>query len=315
VKKSSGMAGSNDKLESIYVVVLAWNHFEDTRECLQSILASEEVKLKVIVVDNGSTDGTKERLGCEFPQVHIICSARNLGVSGGYNLGIEQAMRSGADYILIANNDISVHPCMVPNLYTQMSQKPSMGIAMPKIFHYYGDRNRIWAIGGYWRPFPPTVKMLAYNAPDKAEYQIARPIDYAPSCCYLIRRSVVEKIGLFDARYFFYFDDWDYSARVTRAGFSIWFIPDAVMWHKVSLSTQKGDRPFFWWQNMGRSAFRFYTKYCTKAQLVSFSGWFFIREILKLKPRRSVAFLSGIIHEAHLAMAKESDAQGANIGS
>ncbi len=291
--------------EKIHIIVLAWNHFEDTRECLQSMMTSEGVFLDITVVDNGSTDGTYEKVQSEFPLVNIVRSEKNLGVSGGYNLGIKHAIQAGANYILIANNDIKIDSCMVQHLYQFISQHDHVGIAMPKIYHYYGDRTRIWTIGARWRKFPPTVKMLAYNAKDSEQYKTARQIDYAPSCCYLLRREVVDKVGLFDEGYFFYFDDWDFSARIKRAGFSIWFVPDALMWHKVSLSTQKSDKPFQWWQFMGRSAFRFYSKYCSNFQLVVFSVWFFIRETIKLKPNHSVGFLKGVFQEAALAKLQE----------
>ncbi len=135
---------------------------------------------------------------------------------------------------------------------------------------------------------------------DQPRFKSFQRIEYAPSCCYLLRRELVETVGLFDESYFFYFDDWDYSARVNRAGYSIWFVPDAIMWHKVSLSTQKSDKPFQWWQYMGRSAFRFYSKYYSKLQLVAFAGWFFIREIIKLKPTHSIGFVCGVFQEAFL---------------
>jgi len=291
--------------EKITVVVLAWNHFDDTRECLQSLLASEGVNPQVLVVDNGSSDGTSQKVRAEFPGVEILRSETNLGVSGGYNLGIRRAMQAGADYILIANNDIAVDPGMLLGLVQRLQADPGAGIAMPKIYHYYGDRTRVWTIGARWRSFPPTVKLMAYNAPDRPAYQVLRRIEYAPSCCYLLRRQVVERVGLFDEGYFFYFDDWDYSARVNRAGYTIWLAPGAKMWHKVSLSTQKSDKPFQWWQYMGRSAYRFYSKYCSKPQLVLFSAWFFIREAVKLKPLRSLAYLQGVFQEKSLSAGKD----------
>jgi GT2 family glycosyltransferase len=294
------MAFPKTTTEKMVVVVLAWNHFEDTRECLLSMLASTGVQPQVIVVDNGSTDGTSQKIQAEFPTVRLVRSEKNLGVSGGYNLGLRQALQEDADTILIANNDIAVDPGMLSALADCLQANPQAGIAMPKIYHYYGDRTRVWTIGARWRSFPPTVKLMAYNAPDRPAYQTLRQIDYAPSCCYLLRRAVVERVGLFDEGYFFYFDDWDYSARVNQAGFTIWLAPDAKMWHKVSLSTQKSDKPFEWWQYMGRSAYRFYSKYCSKLQLVLFSAWFFIREILKLKPLRSIAYLKGVFQEASL---------------
>ena len=282
----------------VFAVILAFNHIEDTRECLQSFIsATQGINIELLLVDNGSSDFTQEIVQKEFPQVNVLRSDKNLGVAGGYNLGIVYSHKMGADFILIANNDISIDREMIKQLVSFMEGMPSAGIAMPKIFHYYGDRSRLWTIGAYWRKFPPSVKMMEYNRLDIGKYKEPVHIEYAPSCCYLIRGKVVDQIGGFDPEYFFYFDDWDYCVRVRNCGYTIWMVPTAQMWHKVSVSTQKSDRPFTWWKYMGQSAFRFYTKYHTKLEFILFIIWFFIREIIKIKPLRSLGFISGVWNE------------------
>ena len=154
----------------VFAVVLAFNHVEDTRECLNSFIsAAQEMDFQMILVDNGSSDATQEIVGTEFPQVYVLRSEKNLGVAGGYNLGIKYAHDNGADYILIANNDISIDRKMIKHLVRFMNDQPSAGIAMPKIYHYYGDRSRLWMIGAYWRKFPPSIKMMEYNGLDSAK--------------------------------------------------------------------------------------------------------------------------------------------------
>jgi len=288
------MNESRSTLSTVYVIVLAWNHIDDTRECLASFCKSTWEDMQLVVIDNGSTDGTAQIIHEEFPQVVLLRSETNLGIAGGYNLGIDYAFRQGAPFILIANNDITVDPMMVPALMDFLEHTPKAGIAMPKIYHYYGNRSRLWTVGARWRKFPPTVKMIALDQIDHGQFSSPKSIDFAPSCCYLIRRAVVEKIGGYDIGYFFYFDDWDYSARVRNAGFSIWLVPTANMWHKVSISTQKADKPFKWWKIMGQSAYRFYTRHYSGFHLICFTFWYMIREIIKLKPVRSVGFAVGV---------------------
>jgi GT2 family glycosyltransferase len=282
----------------LFIVVLAWNHIEDTRECLKSFAQSAAVDFRLVVIDNGSNDGTSEIIRREFPEVDIIRAETNLGVAGGYNLGIDYALNQGAQYILIANNDIAVDTMMASHLIEFLRcSNPAVGIAMPKIYHYYGNRSKIWTVGAYWRRFPPTVKMMGLNKLDQGEYTSPQSIEFAPSCCYMIRRAVAEKIGGFDSHYFFYFDDWDYSARARQAGFAIWLVPAAQMWHKVSISTQKSDKPFKWWKAMGKSAYRFYTLHYSRVQLAEFTLWYILREIIKLKPIRSAGFIAGVWEE------------------
>jgi GT2 family glycosyltransferase len=288
----------------VYVVVLAWNHVEDTIECLESIMASDYDPFKVLLVDNASTDNTIDIVSNRFSEVEIVRSDKNLGVSGGYNLGMRVAYEKGADYLLIANNDISIHPKMISHLVDALEKHPQAGMGMPKIFHYYGDRSRLWCAGAYWRKFPPTVKMLGYNVRDSEEYSKIKEIAYAPSCCLILRREAIEVAGYFDTAYFFYFDDWDYSSRINRAGFKILFVPDAIMWHKVSISTQKSDKPAQWWTYYGRSTVRYYIKYSNGFQLNLFSLWFIIRECLQGNFKRIHPFIIGIKTEKDLYMNK-----------
>lgn len=278
----------------VYAVILAWNHVEDTIECIESLLKSEYKSLQLVLVDNASTDHTTEIIREKYPSVEILCSEKNLGVGGGYNLGMEYALNKKADYILIANNDIAVDPGMIRSLVKDLDDNPQAGIGMPKIYHYYGARNRLWCIGARWRKFPPTVKMIGTNVKDGSRYANPHELEYVPSCCLLLRREMIEHIGYFDTGYFFYNDDWDYSIRCRQAGFTIRFVPTATMLHKVSVSTQKSHKPAQWWNYLGRSTVRFYQKYAGNWQLSIFIAWFVIREMLKGKPGRVRPFLAGV---------------------
>lgn len=281
----------------VYVVILTWNQKEMTIECIESLLASDYFNMRLLVVDNGSTDGTAEALRERFPDVEIIRSPTNLGIAGGYNLGLEYALGHAAEYVLVANNDIVVDPAMLHCLVKALKSIPKAGIGLPKIYHYYGDQRRLWCTGAYWRKFPPTVKMMGVNAQDSRRFSRMREIEYAPSCCLLIKREVLETVGYFDTGYFFYNDDWDFSVRTRKAGYSIWFVPEAKMWHKVSMSTQKSDKPARWWYILGRSTVRYYLRHSTPWALFLFSTWFAIRECIKLKFRRVPPFLAGVGHE------------------
>jgi len=281
----------------VTAIVLAWNHVEDTVECLESLTCSTYSPLQFLLVDNASTDNTVEVVSQHFPMVEILQSDENLGVSGGYNLGMKRAIEEGADYLLIANNDILVDPRMVQSLVDTLEAHPTAGMIMPKIYHYYGDRTRLWCTGARWRTFPPMVKMTGYNQPDAPQYSYEREIQFAPSCVLMLRRSAVEQVGFFDTGYFFYQDDWDYCVRYRKAGFSIWFSPEAKMWHKVSVSTQKSDKPAKWWIYFGRSAVRYYRKHASMAALYIFAGWFLLREVVKGNSKRIQPFLIGMLGE------------------
>jgi GT2 family glycosyltransferase len=277
----------------VYIVVLAWNHKEETLASLESLSASDYAAMRLVVVDNASTDGTAETVRARFPAVEVLRSETNRGISGGYNLGIDYALKQAADYVAVANNDIEVDRAMLSALVRTLEDQPQAGMAMPKLYHYYGDRTHLWCPGAYWRPFPPEVKM-SVDIADGPPFDTLHPIDYAPSCFLLIRREALEKVGGFDTGYFFYYDDWDFSVRMRKAGYTILFVPEAKLWHKVSVSTQKSDRPAQWWRILGKSTVRFYLRHVTPLALCLFSGWFVIRESIKLKFTRIPPFLSGV---------------------
>lgn len=280
---------------NICLVVLAWNHIEDTLECLTSAFAMTRQPEHVVVADNGSTDGTPEKVAAVYSNVTVVRSSTNLGIAAGYNLGINAAAALGVSHVLVTNNDVAFAPEALASLESAAEREPGDGMFMPKIHHYYGDRTRVWCIGGRWRRFPPDVKMMAYNVPDSPRYARSFPLQYAPSCTLLISTRALAEVGAFDDGYFFYYDDWDFSARLRQAGFGIRYVHDAIIYHKVSVSTQHSDRPTQWWETMGRSSVRFYRKHSNTLSLAIMTAWFTARELAKGKPARVPAYLRGVL--------------------
>jgi hypothetical protein len=276
----------------VYVIVLAWNHKDETIACLTSMLASDYPNARYVVADNGSTDGTAEAVRELFPGVQVVRTQTNLGIAGGYNMGMQYALAQRADYLLIANNDIDVDPTMLRHLVETLNSQSMAGMVMPKIHHYYGDQSRLWCPGAYWRRFPPGVKTREIVR-DGPRYNVLRKIEYAPSCCLLIRREAVEQVGYFDTHYYFYNDDWDYSIRMREAGYSILFVPEAKIWHKISTTTKKGPKPERWWRALGQSTVLFYLRHAARWELIAFVIWFAIRESLKFQFGRIPPFMQG----------------------
>ncbi len=275
-------------------VVLAWNHVEDTLECLASLFSLRPAPEWIVVADNGSTDGTPERIRESFPRAHVVSSLENLGVAGGYNFGLKAGLPQGATHVLITNNDVSLAPEALGALESEARAHPSVGMFMPKIHHYYGDRSRLWCVGGRWRRFPPGVKMMGNDAEDRLEYSHPFPLEFAPSCTLFVSVEALRQVGFFDEGYFFYYDDWDFSARLRQVGFGIRFVPNAVVYHKVSVSTQKSDKPARWWNTMGQSSVRFYGKHSNPLSLAAMTGWFALRETAKGNPARVLPYLQGV---------------------
>ncbi|MCC6956971.1 MAG: glycosyltransferase [Anaerolineales bacterium] len=247
----------------VYVVILTFNHYEVTQECLASVTQMNYSPFEIVLVDNGSSDDTVQNVLNEFPSVHVIENGQNLGVPTGYNVGFQYALNQGADFIYMLNNDTVVSPESLQGLLDASKEHPNAGILMPKVL-YYGSNDRVWSSGGVHRKFPPAILMTRRgNIP----VDLTQTIEYAPSCGLLIHRQAFEKAGLFDPGYFFLYDDWDFSERVRAHGMDILYVPTAHIWHKVATTTKGPQSPLFW-RTYGASTTRFFRRYGKR------SGWF-----------------------------------------
>ena len=264
----------------IYAVILTFNHYLDTKECLESLIQTDYSNLRIVLVDNGSSDDTVKSVQAEFPQIHVIENTENLGVPAGYNVGFQHALQKGANYILMLNNDTVISPTMVTQLLEVAQSDPKVGIVMPKIL-YYDRKDQVWSTGGKYRAFPPAILLTDKANLDNNQIHM---IEYAPSCGLLIHRQAFEHVGLFDPGYFFFFDDWDFSERVRAHGLHIWLTPNAEMWHKVSKSV-KGKNLSFYWKTFGESITRYYRRHGRPAwlSLPIHIGYMIIRDFI-LKP-------------------------------
>jgi len=280
----------------IYVVILTWNNYKDTVECIESLLKIELPKFSLLLVDNASTDDTFKKVIKRFPDIEKLSLDQNLGVSGGYNAGLKYALQKNAENIILSNNDIVFGKNSLEELINTINSKENVGIVVPKTFNYFQPK-KLAGLGGRWRKFPPSVKMIGVNVPDSTKFQNLTELEYAISSCYLVTRELIEDIGFYDTNFFFYNDDWDFSIRTRKAGFKILLQPDAHIWHKVSISTQKSKKKAIWWNYFGRSTVRFYKKHRNTLELNTYILWFILREIIKLNLNRIPPFLKGVSYE------------------
>jgi hypothetical protein len=280
----------------VAVVVLAHNNYADTAECLGSLQHLNYQPLHVYVMDNGSSDDTAQRTPNDFPQAYLLRTGRNLGVAGGFNSGVVPALRQGAHYVFILNNDTTVFPDLMEHLVSAGEADRRVGVLMPKIV-YYNERGRIWSAGGHYRRFPPAIVMRGANQPEGGVFDAPALLEFAPTCGLLIKRQTFERVGLFDDGYFFYFDDWDFSLRVRQAGLTIRYVPTARLCHKVSRTIQRAGRPPFFWRVWGASGARFYQRYGHPAALSAavHLGYLALREGLRVGPGPIRHFVQGAL--------------------
>jgi hypothetical protein len=218
----------------VYFVILNWNQQQLTLDCLDSLAKVEYPNLEVILVDNGSTDGSAEAIRSRYPSVIVIENGENLGFSEGNNVGMRYALAHGADYVLLLNNDTVVDPGFVAEMIAVAEADPSCGIVGPKMY-YHDEPSVIWCAGNAiaWSS-GCTSRLQAEQQDMHPEVEPPREVDFITACAMAVKRSVIDEIGLLDPRYFIYYDETDWCVRAAAKGFKVVYVPSSRIWHKVS---------------------------------------------------------------------------------
>jgi len=238
-------------MKKVAIVTLTFNTAEDTINLLHSIkkINTHDIALDIIIVDNCSTEIFKLPDNLQYANIKLIRSEINTGFSGGNNIGIKEALKQKADYVLILNNDTIVDPEMIKNLLVVLESKSKIGVTTPKIYfakghEFHKDRYKenelgkvIWYAGGHtdWDNVMSIHRGI--DEVDHGQYNTIEPVTFASGCCMLFKREVLEKVGLFDDRYFLYYEDADLNERIQRAGYKIYYVPTAKLVHVNAAST------------------------------------------------------------------------------
>jgi GT2 family glycosyltransferase len=257
---------------TIYIIVLNWNGWKDTSQCLESVFRSDYPNFRVIVCDNRSTDGSMQKIKDwaegklivdekineklqplispplekplanvqytrteaeeggknddeEIPLV-LIQNDSNAGYSGGNNVGIRYALKKNADYIWLLNNDTVVTDSTLKELVYRMQSDENPGLVGAVIYHA-SEPSKIQAYGG--------GKIMKVLGLDRFAYSPG-VIDYVSGTSLFIKREIIEQVGLLDEKFFFYWEDADYSRRVLKKGWKLGVASNAVVYHKFSAS-------------------------------------------------------------------------------
>ena len=221
--------------KSVYIILLNWNGREDTTACVESCLKLRYPNFRILLVDNGSTDGSEALLRERFPELDVIQTGSNLGFAGGNNVGIRYALEKGADYVWLLNNDTVVDREALGELVRVAEADAGIGVVGSKIY-YYDQPELLWFAGGGIRKFSKLSYHVGAKQQDSDLFQNDRQVDFITGCSLLIRRRTIEDVGLMNETYFLYCEDTDWSLRIRKAGWQIWWAAASRIWHKVSSS-------------------------------------------------------------------------------
>ena len=235
----------DDQASRTSVILVNYNGAEDTRWCVASLAGSRSLP-KLVVVDNGSNVGDVEGAIAGYPGAkELIYAPANVGFGRGNNIGIRWALSStDCEFVFLLNNDAAVEPDTIGKLEDALDSYPEAGIASPRIV-LAEDPNLLWYASGEvdWRK--GVARVGGYLGPANAKHALlAKNVTFASGCAMLVRRSVLEEVGGFDPRFFMYEEDLELCLRIQKKGWTIRYVPKALVLHKGQGTQRKGKEAY-----------------------------------------------------------------------
>jgi GT2 family glycosyltransferase len=211
-------------------IILNTDRRDDTLACLESLRQSTYSNHHVIVLDNHSTDGSVEAIRADFPEARIIELTDNRGYAGNNNVGIAAAVAMGADWVFVLNEDTIQAPDCLERLVEVGARDPAIGIVGPMVYHHAAP-NVIQCAGGMLGPNWDSI-MLGRDEADRGQFSDVHLVEWIMGCGILVRRDVIEQVGMIDERYFYFWEETEWCIRAGKAGWKVMHVPQARMWHK-----------------------------------------------------------------------------------
>ena len=228
------------KEPKIAIIIINWNTFQLTFNCLKSLEACSYNNISFFLVDNGSIDGSGDKIALEFPEVNYIKNEKNEGFTGANNLALKAILEQDFDYVLLLNNDTEVKPNFLSLLEAKMNSDNKLAATQPLILNFK-NKDTIWNAGGSFNTFFGLTKTRLKGMIFNPQLNIETSTQWITGCCILVKTSVVKQVGLLDNRFFAYFEDVDWSIRMTNLGYKLAVVPESIIYHHTSGSTKKNN--------------------------------------------------------------------------
>lgn len=261
-------------IPTVAIIILNWNGKEDTIECLESLKLITYPEYEILLVDNGSTDGSVECFRERFPELEIIENKVNLGFAEGNNVGIRRAMEKRVDYVLLLNNDTIVDREFLGELVEIAKSDPMIGIVGPVIYSY-DEPGKIQQFGG---EFKLNQCRVIYNT----EISPCTGLSFISGCTVLIPSRIIKEVGIIDPKFFAYYEDADYCVRVLNKKYKLALASGSKIWHKGSVSSGGYMSDFFLYL-MIRNKIFIARKYLKNYGFIKFTYFLFLDILFRLK--------------------------------
>lgn len=228
----------------VSIIILNWNGKEDTIECLESLKYLTYSNYEIVLVDNGSTDGSVECFKKRYPEIEIIENGENLGFAEGNNVGIWRAIDKGADYILPLNNDTVVDSHFLEELIEVAKSDSRIGIIGPKIYYY--DSQKINSAGGIMNWSTGLGKNIGIGDIDNGQFDDCVDVECLIGAAILIKTELIREIGGFNKEFFLLLEDTELCIRAKNAGYRNMFCPKSKVYHKEGISGERGPTALYY---------------------------------------------------------------------
>lgn len=219
----------------VFIVVLNWDAWRMTEECLKS-LAKQSTPHKILVVDNGSIDGSTELIEKKYPKVHLIKESINHGFAGGVNIGIKYALSEGADMIALFNNDATADKDWLTHLVKTLSSDKELGAVGGKLLRQGGDL--IDSTGDQYSIWGLPIARQRNKKSVKAINSSGKVFGATAGAC-LYKADMLKDVGYFDEKFFAYYEDTDFNFRMQLKGWEVAYEPRAIAYHKIGGTSGK----------------------------------------------------------------------------
>ena len=228
------------KEPKIAIIIINWNTYQLTFNCLKSLEACTYKNKIIFFVDNGSKDGSGDKIALEFPDINYIQNEINEGFTGANNIALKVILKQNFDYVLLLNNDTEVKPNFLTHLEASMNFDENLAATQPLILDF-PNKNTIWNAGGSFNSFFGLSKTRFKGMIYKPKLKIDTSTEWISGCCILVKIAVIHEVGLLDNRFFAYFEDVDWSIRMTKLGYKLGVVPKSIIYHQSSGSTKMNN--------------------------------------------------------------------------
>jgi GT2 family glycosyltransferase len=227
----------------VIVLILSYNGKYLLEDSISSYLANDYGNFDVVVIDNGSTDGTKDWVAQYFPEVFVLRTNKNLKYSGGLNFGMNYAFGElNADYVLITNNDVKVDSRVISSLVEVALTDTFIGFVIGKVY-YYDQPDIFQSVGKGIDPIWWNTGHIGNMEKDQGQYNTIMERAFCDDIYWLVNKEVYNKTGGYDTEFAFQGEDFDWQVRAKQAGYKIMYTPKSKLWHKESMTIGKNS-PF-----------------------------------------------------------------------